>query len=273
MKIVDEDLLKRICVDEVSVISGIRTAGRTVDRRNVPRAKHGLLYIWNGEAKFWTADRKSICAKDGELIFIPKGSLYKMSYCAERTTFVVVNFDLLSSVCDKPTLADGICVMCKDTDAHQIANIMAKFEISSAAQNAAAELRRKELMFRLLVLICEQSLTFSDAQSRYPQIFKGALWLKQSYLENIPISEFAKACSISISSFRDLFRRQYGMSPVQYRNHLRIQRAKELLEDGSYTIAEVAYASGFENVGYFCNYYKKTVGETPTQTKQSSGKI
>ena len=78
---------------------------------------------------------------------------------------------------------------------------------------------------------------------------------------------FAKACNISESGFRQMFFKQYGISPLQYRNRLRINRARELLEYDNCTVAEAAYASGFENLGYFCRSYKKHMGETPQATR------
>ena len=67
---------------------------------------------------------------------------------------------------------------------------------------------------------------------------------------------------------RQLFGKHFGTSPLKYRNMLRIRRAKQLLEDGNCTVTEAAYDSGFENIGYFCECYKKITGETPKQTKQ-----
>ena len=101
-------------------------------------------------------------------------------------------------------------------------------------------------------------------------ILPGALMLQQTYLENFPISKYAEACNISLTSFRSLFTQKYGMSPLQYRNHLRISRAVAMLQEGSCTVAEAAYASGFDNIGYFCRYYKKITGETPKTTQTRS---
>ena len=95
----------------------------------------------------------------------------------------------------------------------------------------------------------------------------GVLLLKQTYLENLPVEVFAKKSNISVGAFRQLFHKQYNMSPVQYRNHLRISRAQQLLQHGDCSVAEVAYECGFENVGYFCRYYKKITGQTPHQSK------
>ena len=54
-------------------------------------------------------------------------------------------------------------------------------------------------------------------------------------------------------------------------NRERAERAKELLADGTHTVSEVAYACGFENVGYFCRYYRDTVGEAPGETRKKNG--
>ena len=97
--------------------------------------------------------------------------------------------------------------------------------------------------------------------------------LRKNYLENLSIPELAAACNISVSSFRALFTECYGMSPIQYRNRLRIKRAKTLLADGGYTVAEVAAESGFYNVSYFIRFYKKTVGETPSETQAKNKNV
>ena len=54
---------------------------------------------------------------------------------------------------------------------------------------------------------------------------------------------------------------------MQYRNRLRLRRARQLLEDGNCTVTEAAFASGFENLGYFCRSYKKLPGQPPYSTK------
>ena len=127
--------------------------------------------------------------------------------------------------------------------------------------------RRKELLYRLLAMVCNDNCLLNDSVSVHLKIAQGVILLKQSYLENIPIEVFAEKSNVSISTFRKNFKEQYGISPLQYRNRLRIDRATALLEDGSCTISEVAYASGFDNVGYFCKLYKQITGKTPKNTK------
>ena len=257
-----------IYVGNVVVISGIRPKGRTYKKQKEGRTKHGLLYIWSGEATFYLGKGRTVKVTDGQLLYLPKGLKYKMQYTGESTTFVVVNFELSRDDARPFSLFEEFTLVAREDPTHIFASIMTKLEMCSAAQNLAGQFRRNELVYRLLAAIfSDQELLFSEKQ--YPQIVKGVMLLKQTYLENLPVSVFAKQCAISESAFRQLFHKQYGMSPLQYRNRLRIRRAKELLEYDHCTVAEAAYASGFENLGYFCRYYKKITGETPKQTKQN----
>ena len=258
------DLAGDILVQNIVVISGARARGRTFTMPESGRGSHGFLYIWNGEATFYQDDGNTVRAIDGQLLYLPKAARYKIRYAAESTTFVTVNFDLLGDLlCLFRT--NGITILADKDSADTIANIMKKFVACGPEQTLSGQFRRKELFYRLLSVIHDNNPGAESQQ--YPQIMKGVMLLKQTYLENLPIGMFAKESNVSISSFRQLFHKQYGMSPVQYRNALRIRRARQLLEDGGGTVAEVAYACGFENIGYFCRYYKKVTGETPQQTR------
>lgn len=258
------ELAGDILIQNIVVISGIRPYGRTVDKLKNGRPSHGLLYIWNGEVTFYIDGAKTVKATDGQLVYLPKAARYKMQYTAKSTTFAVVNFGLAKESAEL-FQTNEITVLTKSDSCYAIANIMAKLEVCGAAQNPSGQFRRKELLYRLLALIHDNNPNVEN--QHYPQIATGVMLLKQTYLENLPIETFAKQSGVSLSSFRQLFHKQYGVSPLQYRNELRIQRARQMLEHDSCTVAEVAYASGFENIGYFCRCYKKITGETPRETK------
>jgi len=68
---------------------------------------------------------------------------------------------------------------------------------------------------------------------------------------------------LSYDYFKKLFIKRYGLSPVKYVTHLRIERAKELLITGRYTITEIAAMCGFENIYYFSNVFKNHIGVSP----------
>ena len=263
MKIADEQAFEHLNIRDVAVHSGVRPQGRSVVRLGNGRPCHGLLYIWNGEATFTEQGRRTVI-RNGELLYIPKSLRYKMTYSAEQTTFVLVNFNLMADA-DEPSLFDGLTVVAKDNDTHRIAAIMAKFEMCSVSRGIPTLFRRMELFYRLLSVIGQERADLFTEQGAASKIFAGVMLLKQSYLENRPVADYANACHMSISSFREHFLALYGTSPIAYRTRLRIERAALLLGEGSCTVTEAAYASGFQNIGYFCKCYKKQMGHSPGQ--------
>ena len=255
-----------ICISDISVLSGIRPAGRSINN-STGRNKNGLLYIWSGEAVFKESTGQTLTARSGELILIPKGCCYKMQYTAPDTTFVLINLEMFDKCHKDFRLSESITLLGVDDSSRRIAGIMAELERCGVMQSLFALFRKKELVYKLLGAVYAFGSMPATMPKKHQQIFAGVLLLEQSYLENIPVAKFAEASGISISLFRSLFGKQYGMSPIQYRNLLRINRAAALLSEGSCTVSEAAYACGFENIGYFCRYYKKITGETPMETK------
>ncbi len=61
------------------------------------------------------------------------------------------------------------------------------------------------------------------------------------------------------------FKRVYGISPVDYLNLLRIEKAKQLLQSPRAGISQIAYACGFNDPTYFARLFKKHTGLSPSK--------
>lgn len=257
-----------ICIHGISYSSGIRAAGKLVENLAKGRGKSGLLYLASGEACFWQEGQPMLTATVGDLVLLPEDCRYKMRYTGQETEFKLVNFRITSATGERLCFSDRIERLPHTAADSDICGILAKLESSCLAENSTAVFRRKELTYRLLSVLFAEANALVPMHPRYAGILPGVQLLQQNYLENIPVSQMAVACSISISAFRALFTEYYGVAPTVYRNQLRIKRARMLLSEGNRTVSEVARASGFSDVGYFCRFYKKVTGETPGQTMQ-----
>ncbi len=78
---------------------------------------------------------------------------------------------------------------------------------------------------------------------------------------------------ISKNSMIRLFQDQLGITPVQYINKLRIEKAKELLLNSQDTILSIALQCGFGSLSTFYGFFQHLVGMSPTQySKLFAGK-
>ena len=79
----------------------------------------------------------------------------------------------------------------------------------------------------------------------------------------LSIENIAAVVGLSSSYLRTLFQKSENESPNHYLNRVRIEHAKQMLLSEMFTIDEVAYACGFQNVYYFNRVFKKFTGITP----------
>lgn len=108
----------------------------------------------------------------------------------------------------------------------------------------------------------------ADREQHYRQSTKYALitpaieHIRTHYSEPISIAALAELCGISDEYLRVLFRNFTGQTPLVYINTLRLERARELLQNGA-AVAETAEACGFESPGYFARLFKKRYNLSP----------
>ena len=80
------------------------------------------------------------------------------------------------------------------------------------------------------------------------------------------LKEMARLCRISPSQFSQHCRRLTNYSPIQALNHLRIERAKEMLkEEPECSTTEIAMKCGFTTSQYFATVFRKWTGQSPSE--------
>lgn len=94
-------------------------------------------------------------------------------------------------------------------------------------------------------------------------------YLQYNYmLCDISLDSVSEIVSINPSYFSTLFKRSMGVNFVDYLTDLRMNAARELLEDPLRSTAEVAGLVGYENANYFTRAFKKKTGMTPTEYRR-----
>ena len=86
-----------------------------------------------------------------------------------------------------------------------------------------------------------------------------------NFRETIFQSEIASQVGLSPAAFSRFFRRATGRSFIETLNDIRLGHACELLRESGQTVAEVCYASGFENLANFNRQFRRRHALSPTQ--------
>ncbi len=93
-------------------------------------------------------------------------------------------------------------------------------------------------------------------------------YLTDTYREKTTLAQLGARFGLSPCYLQRQFKQSFGQSPTEYRIFLRIVHAKELLRTTQKSIGEIAYAVGFENLGYFTRLFKRQEGLTPQEYRK-----
>lgn len=88
-------------------------------------------------------------------------------------------------------------------------------------------------------------------------------YLEANIAESIGLAELARAAQISPSTLTRQFKRATGLAPHQYLLRRRIDHARQLLQQGKLTVAQVAHATGFADHSHLARSLKRHLGIAP----------
>jgi AraC-like DNA-binding protein len=92
-----------------------------------------------------------------------------------------------------------------------------------------------------------------------------------NYHKSITLHDMAFVANLSTSAFCRYFKRITNKTFIQFLNEIRIgQACKILQEKENYSISQICYECGFNNVSYFINCFKKNTGMTPLEYRSGA---
>lgn len=90
-------------------------------------------------------------------------------------------------------------------------------------------------------------------------------YMKKHLGEPLKVNTIASHFNYSNSHFFSLFKKKTGYSPIHYFNHLKIQKACQLLSFTDMSVKEISYSLGYEDPLYFSRLFKKIMNISPLQ--------
>ncbi|WP_432767689.1 GlxA family transcriptional regulator [Sphingopyxis sp.] len=99
-------------------------------------------------------------------------------------------------------------------------------------------------------------------------ILKAQHWLQAKEGRIGGIAELAAEAGLEERTFQRRFKGATGMTPVEYSQHLRVGKARELLEFTRRTVDQVAWSVGYEDAAAFRKLFHRITGLSPSEYRQ-----
>jgi AraC-like DNA-binding protein len=160
--------------------------------------------------------------------------------------------------------APNACVSALDQDLLGVVLRFLRAVKTDADRRVLAPLYLQELVYR--VLQREQYarlLALAAAESASNPVSAVLEYVRAHMSEPLTVADMADLVSLSPSAFAHLFRDVTGRSPYQFVKEMRLDRARELLVDGNFTVARISKEVGYASVSHFISEFRGRFGVTP----------
>ncbi len=225
-----------------------------------------FFHINRGSFSLINKSGTKISAGAGNIIYLPADVEYE-SYWEkpEEGEYILFGFTLLNDIGQRISFSNEAILILKDKNAglnNSFSDAYKKYTEYGLYANIELQSDFFHILYTILRLREKNSLKHGDSSK---EIYKAMLYLNNNYTSDITSEKLASMCNLSPTTFRVLFKKYNNASPIKYKNHLRMNHAKEMLSSGLYTVSEVSEIVNCYDLAHFSKLYKNEFGVNPSQ--------
>lgn len=95
-------------------------------------------------------------------------------------------------------------------------------------------------------------------------------FIDEHFAEPIDLEMLSNITHVNKYYLAHSFKREYGISPINYLIERRIRESKYMLEHTDYALSQIAHLLGFSSSSYFSQSFRRFTGQSPTDYRKQS---
>ena len=234
-----------------------------------------LFYIVGGKGQFLIEDQLHPVNVNNLVVINPNVTHTEVSLNAQPMEYIVLGID-------------GVALATGDNSNGQY-NILDHFEsveVSSCLRNILREMEQKntgyedicQAYMEILIIRLMRSIDLSVSADSQPgtgnrQCAAAKRYIDLHFKEALTLEHLAEEVHMNKFYLSHAFKREYGISPINYMNSRRISESKYLLTETDLSMSQIAQLLGFSSLSYFSQVFRKTQGVSPLEFRQSSKRV
>ena len=261
----------------------IENAGRSFqipvhwhDEFEIIYVKSGLLTV--------SISGESYIGKAGDAFVVSPGNLHLMGSQTGTVDYFTFLFplkyisfrtdDMLDDKLIEPLNSGHLMISpeIKDTvkeQCEQLARVYAA-EIDKSESKITSQIRKKIILLQFIHELWKKGfIVENDTTGRNTVEKEMVSYIQQNYTGKILLREFGEQFHLSEKYISRYFKEHFHITLSQYVTYLRLEHAKQMLQETDISVTEVAMQSGYQNISYFIRSFKKTYGVSPLKYRKS----
>lgn len=231
----------------------------TTDFTNIPRPFFNVAMILDGKGNFYTKSETVTYVVPGDIIIIPTASTYMSEWSGTpEISYITLHF-IIENVFDGDIPIQKIC---------GLEHLKNDFELAyNSFSSPDKKFKALGIFFSILHEIYPKITTASKKQISVP-VKEAITYITFNYTKSIIISKLAKIASLSPSRFFSVFKKETGMTPIEYKNSILVQNAKKMLLTTNLSVEEISEKLGFNSTSYFRRLFKSFEYKSPREYRK-----
>ena len=221
------------------------------------KSERNSLYLIEKGIFEYTVNGKKYTARENECVFYKKGSLYERTILSP-VILHIFDIDINFTDTDAPISFNNQCRI--------LSNIQM---LSYANTDTTINLRYIEHLMNDIIetYFYEKSKGLVEPKSD-ERISTALKIMKNRFDKGITVEYVAKKTHLSYPQFVRSFKKVMNITPKEYINQLKLEKAKALLYTTNLSIEAIALECGFNDTFYFSNFFKKLTGRSPSDYRK-----
>ncbi|MBQ7039874.1 MAG: helix-turn-helix transcriptional regulator [Clostridia bacterium] len=250
------DFLSNLCISELCSVFSCPMEKDRYPIENNGRICHGFMYTVSGTETYHFKD-KTIKSEPGTVIYVPENEVYTITFEGETSNVLGLNFKL-STEFPRPFII-------KLSEQNNVGNLFSNAERKWRTKKTGYYPECLSLFYNLISLFLNQEINYLTLES-FKAIIDATEYLHHNFTDNtLRVDKLAKMSGISTKHFETLFFRKFSMTPKEYIILLKIEKAKELLQNQQLLIGDIAIMLGYSDIYHFSKIFKSKTGYSPRE--------
>lgn len=149
-------------------------------------------------------------------------------------------------------------------------NILREMELKNTGYEDICQAYMEILIIRLMRNTAMTMQEESTPLSSNRQCASVKRFIDLHFKETLTLEQLAEEAHMSKYYLSHAFKREYGVSPINYMISRRIDESKYLLAETDLSMSQIAHALGFSSLSYFSQVFRKSQQISPMEFRQSS---